>query len=780
MSDEPYSLTMRKKANFARNARHWKHGLGGNLFSGEEEGSQQMNRANIFRRPNGEYFYQASPDSEEITVTPLNTIFENPALWTYTDANGKLYSPRQTVTSTQGAVVKKEDEGPIVEAAKNYLGELQYDINNGIPIGGKYTMPAIAAAAALPVVGEVAAPILANPYVDAGLTSAFAGHGLNHTINEGIDGLGDAAMTALEIAPLGRLTKPMWDAGKGTIAEIQALYNNYPIRNYNIDAILKSDFYNKISEQYGKELADDLAQKLTSKEFRNYLFGDNPRKAFKDADRHLKQMQFIKDVENAGGLLGGSGQLAKAGTVNREGLMHDIDFFIPGSMTDKTSPVFDALGYTTYADPAINNMTLFGTGFHRPVKPQIIMGSPEKGYINMPKERYGMTADMFIREQMPSNEEATNVILSAKRLFGRPKDLADIEAFKPYSSTNPIIDISTGQGQWNPTLFDKGIFTKEGYPFVQSVETYPGSGVRVPAVMNYKGEIRSIGRPSVTSTTQQITAENAANSEILQNAFENQPRSIGNIIRGMKEPESMLTPEQNARISKYANNLKDPSIQMDERLAAGGADRLKVDDRVVYHDYPAVITEYVPTDNRTFLPQIQEAIKQAQNTYGRRLTNEEIIGIADEISAGKSFAIKDTPYGFVRETLPRVRKGIEKGHEKSHIKVSPKTYSSPLPKDFLEAKWGKDNYMVKNNGDEQLPRLSQIKAYYGKDEISAEELMYASENYVKDTKVDNNMTDFFDAIKEYAKQHPEIWEEMAKYGSEAAPIGLSLLYLNKD
>ena len=229
------SPATRKMITFARNARKWKHGLGGNLFSGEEEGSQQMN---IFRRPNGEYFYKASPDSEEISVTPLNTLFDNPALWTYTDANGKLYTPRQTVATNQGTIVKKEDEGPLVEAVKNYLGELQYDINNSVPIGGKYTMPAIAAGALLPLAEEAfagtsIAGIPATTWADAALTAGFGAHGLNHAINEGIDGWGDAAMTALEVAQLGRLAIPIAqetiNAGKNlakTISEVRPEINN--------------------------------------------------------------------------------------------------------------------------------------------------------------------------------------------------------------------------------------------------------------------------------------------------------------------------------------------------------------------------------------------------------------------------------------------------------------------------------------------------------------------------------------------------------------------------
>ena len=50
----------------------------------------------------------------------------------------------------------------------------------------------------------------------------------------------------------------------------------------------------------------------------------------------------------------------------------------------------------------------------------------------------------------------------------------------------------------------------------------------------------------------------------------------------------------------------------------------------------------------------------------------------------------------------------------------------------------------------------------------------------KGTGVDNNMTDFFNTIKEYAEKHPEKGRNMAKWGTEVAPVGTSLLYINKE
>jgi hypothetical protein len=94
------SAATRKMITFARNARKWKHGLGGNLFDGTTQPTQQMhNGLNLYRRTNNlgetEYIYQETPDSEEILLTPTNKRFsDDPTNWDYKDANGREYSPR--------------------------------------------------------------------------------------------------------------------------------------------------------------------------------------------------------------------------------------------------------------------------------------------------------------------------------------------------------------------------------------------------------------------------------------------------------------------------------------------------------------------------------------------------------------------------------------------------------------------------------------------------------------------------------------------------------------
>jgi len=192
---------------------------GGNLFDGTNENSQQINRPNIFRYDDGRYVYQAAPNAEEIDVTPINTLIPDASQWTYQDAEGRVYTPHAAQVDT-GSITQDENTNPLMRAANNYVREFSWRAQNdpsSIALQGKYTMPAVLSPLLAPL-GEAAYPYvsstLSNPYVDAGLTSTFGAHGVNHIVNEGTNGWGDAAMTALEIAPLGRLARPMWNTGK--------------------------------------------------------------------------------------------------------------------------------------------------------------------------------------------------------------------------------------------------------------------------------------------------------------------------------------------------------------------------------------------------------------------------------------------------------------------------------------------------------------------------------------------------------------------------------------
>lgn len=71
----------------------------------------------------------------------------------------------------------------------------------------------------------------------------------------------------------------------------------------------------------------------------------------------------------------------------------------------------------------------------------------------------------------------------------RPKDVADMEMYRPFSAENPVVDPNTGRAQFSPSNFGDTILTDEGLPAVHNVETYPGSGEAVPMMMNTKGEM---------------------------------------------------------------------------------------------------------------------------------------------------------------------------------------------------------------------------------------------------------------------------------------------------
>lgn len=196
---------------------------GGSLFDGTTQPTQQMNNGlNLYRRTNNlgetEYIYQKTPNSEEILLTPTNKRFsDDPTNWDYKDASGREYSPRMVNPTNSSTLEASEKMGPL----EKYVAELNWRAKNdpaSIALQGKYTMPAVASAWLAPLgeafAGTTIAGVPATTWANTAMAAGFAGHGLNHTINESINGWGDAAMTALELAPLGQLARPMYNAGK--------------------------------------------------------------------------------------------------------------------------------------------------------------------------------------------------------------------------------------------------------------------------------------------------------------------------------------------------------------------------------------------------------------------------------------------------------------------------------------------------------------------------------------------------------------------------------------
>lgn len=215
---ENYSPAMRKKANFARNASHWKHGLGGNLFSGEEEGSQKM-QMGLRVTNDWKPFTLGDVLANAARMEQQKQALERRIRDDYTlsndatsIANGRPQNRHLERRAVEGAKSHAawEKEHPNLTAWSNFAGALPFAIAS-IPLGAGAM--AVGNAAASTAAGQTVTAGLAPFYqaatgatiagapalawVNAGLQSAMAGHGLS----EIADGT-FIPMTALELTPL--------------------------------------------------------------------------------------------------------------------------------------------------------------------------------------------------------------------------------------------------------------------------------------------------------------------------------------------------------------------------------------------------------------------------------------------------------------------------------------------------------------------------------------------------------------------------------------------------
>lgn len=115
-------------------------------------------------------------------------------------------------------------------------------------------------------------------------------------------------------------------------------------------------------------------------------------------------------------------------------------------------------------------------------------------------------------------------------------------------------------------------------------------------------------------------------------------------------------------------------------------------------------------------------------------------------------------------------------HEVDHAIHIPAEPPRGFDTGYIDKHISQPGYFSNKNGTELAARGSQLKDYYGLDdpnqEITEDMLRYAAENYVKDTRLDNNMGLFFKSITD--------WKEAAKWLSKYATIaGVPITINNK-
>ena len=248
--------------------------------------------------------------------------------------------------------------------------------------------------------------------------------------------------------------------------------------------------------------------------------------------------------------------------------------------------------------------------------------------------------------------------------------------------------------------------------------------------------------------------------------------------------------DNNFRLPSYAtpNSPDDPINLHAARLANGGFDRL-----------PEVVNgqKYFNTGNynwayksKSMYPKLHYYDREPLETIGKvsdDFTNASITKAPTGKSYVKSKGLLDKHMIFATSGTGNIyvgRKGLSKvagefgdnnirrtvSHEMDHAIHIP----GEAPKGFDTSLTDLSDYFSAKNGTELTGRGTQIKDYYGlsspDQEITEDMLRYAAKNYIKDTGMNNNMTEFFKSIVD--------WKEAAKWLSKwstmiATPVTIS-------
>ena len=240
--------------------------------------------------------------------------------------------------------------------------------------------------------------------------------------------------------------------------------------------------------------------------------------------------------------------------------------------------------------------------------------------------------------------------------------------------------------------------------------------------------------------------------------------------------------DNNFKLPDYVtpNSPADPIELHATRLANGGFDRLP--ETVNGQRYFNAGNYNWAYKSNSMYPKIHYYDKAPLETIGK-VSDDFINASTNKLPTGESymksrgllndnmiFATSSTGNIYVgRSGLSRVASDFGDNnirrtvsHEMDHAIHIP----GEAPKGFDTSLMDLSGYFSARNGTELTGRGTQIKDYYGlsspDQEITEDMLRYAAKNYIKDTGMDNNMTEFFKSIVD--------WKEAAKWLSKWSTI----------
>ena len=155
------------------------------------------------------------------------------------------------------------------------------------------------------------------------------------------------------------------------------------------------------------------------------------------------------------------------------------------------------------------------------------------------------------------------------------------------------------------------------------------------------------------------------------------------------------------------------------------------------------------------------------------MTPEELLKVYRnhlDTKSGHAAALTDRRNTIIHDgKLPDSHASAILSHEVDHALHLP---DEPVPDNtfFPRIKLGSD-YFMKENNTEVAARGSQLHDYFGHtgtEPITADELKYAKEHYVKDTGINNNISNMLWSINDY----DALAKWMTKYSTGIVPLGI--------